>query len=106
NEKVTLNDHLRSKVNQTPGLAEVLETKSKVESVSKAITTNQKFAFIAELFDGDRVAYEAAIQRLDSLPDADQARACVTSELAATHSWGGKDEHVQKLLRLIDRKFA
>ncbi len=106
NEKVTLNDQLRDKVSQAPGLAEVLETKAKIESISKAITTNQKFAFIAELFDGDRAAYDTAIQHLDSLPVAEQARTYLTGELAGAHAWTGKDEHVHKLLRLIDRKFA
>lgn len=105
-EKVTLNDQLRSKASQAPALAEVLETKSKIESISKAITTNQKFAFIAELFDGDRAAYDAAIQKLDALPSTEQAHAYVSDELASSHAWVGKDEHVQKLLRLIDRKFA
>ena len=105
-EKVTLNDQLRSKVGQAPGLAEVLETKAKIESVGKAITTNQKYAFIAELFDGNRATYDAAVQQLDALPDAERAHAYVTGELAGAHDWAGTDEHVQKLLRLIDRKFA
>ena len=105
-EKVNLNDQLRSKVPEAPGLAEVFESKAKVESIVKAITTNQKYAFIAELFDGNRAGYDAAIERLDAQPDAAQARACVTNELAPAYTWTGKDEHVQKLMRLIDRKFA
>ena len=105
-EKSNLNDQLRSKVADAPALAEVLETKAKVASIAAAISVNHKFAYINELFDGDRAAYDAAIQHLDTLPDAAQARAYVGGPLAAAHDWSGKDEYVQRLLRLIERKFA
>ncbi len=105
-EKVSLNDQLRDKVSHAPALAEVLEAKVKIESIGKAISMNHKFAYIAELFDGDRAAFEAAVQNLDTHPTAEQAHAYLTGALAATHDWSGKAELVQRLARLIDRKFA
>jgi outer membrane biosynthesis protein TonB len=106
NEKVTLNDQLRSKTPHVPGLAEVLETKAKVATIASGISLNQKISFINELFDNDRPAYDAAIQQLDAFPTADAARAFVNGPLAASQKWAGKEEHVQRLLRLIERKFA
>ncbi|QKG53291.1 hypothetical protein [Hymenobacter sp. BRD67] len=50
--------------------------------------------------------YHAAIQHLDTLPDADTALAYVRQELATRHDWSRKEEHVGKLLKLIERKFA
>ncbi len=50
--------------------------------------------------------YHAAIQHLDTLPTADQARAYVTGHLSQRYDWGRKEEHVNKLLKLIERKFA
>ncbi len=104
-EKTNLNDHLRS--HEAPGLAEKLETTAKVESLQKAVTINQRFAFTNELFDGDREGFVAALTTLDALPTAEQARAYVTGPaMRGSHNWAGKDEHIQKLLKLIERKFA
>ena len=78
----------------------------KVETLREAISINQRFSFINELFSGENMEYHAAIQHLDTLPDADTAKSYVTQDLAGKHDWSRKDEHVAKLLKLIDRKFA
>jgi hypothetical protein len=78
----------------------------KVGSLREAISINQRFSFINELFNGENMEYHAAIQHLDSLPTADAAMAYVRQELANTHDWSRKEEHVGKLLKLIERKFA
>ncbi|MBF9224199.1 hypothetical protein [Hymenobacter ruricola] len=87
-----------------PSLAE--RTGPKVESLREAISINQRFSFINELFGGENMDYHAAIQHLDSLPAADQARAYVTGDLSQRYDWSRKEEHVNKLLKLIERKFA
>ncbi|MBG8554243.1 hypothetical protein [Hymenobacter guriensis] len=100
----------------TPGLAETLRAERpttatladkapKVESLREAISINQRFSFINELFNGENMEYHAAIQKLDALPDAASARRYVQEDLAKQYSWVRKDEHINKLLRLIDRKF-
>jgi hypothetical protein len=78
----------------------------KVVSLREAISINQRFSFINELFNGENMEYHAAIQHLDTLPDADAATAYVQQELATSHDWSLKQEHVGKLLKLIERKFA
>ncbi|GAC1374508.1 MAG: hypothetical protein NVSMB30_17550 [Hymenobacter sp.] len=78
----------------------------KVETLREAISINQRFSFINELFAGENMDYHAAIQHLDSLPSADQARAYVTDDLSPRYDWSRKEEHVNKLLKLIERKFA
>ncbi|WP_151089343.1 hypothetical protein [Hymenobacter baengnokdamensis] len=78
----------------------------KVVSLREAISINQRFSFINELFNGENMEYHAAIQHLDTLPDADAALAYVRQELASRHDWSRKEEHVGKLLKLIERKFA
>ncbi|WP_310398071.1 hypothetical protein [Hymenobacter sp.] len=81
-------------------------TGPKVETLREAISINQRFSFINELFGGENMDYHAAIQHLDSLPTADQARAHVTGALSQRYDWARKEEHVNKLLKLIERKFA
>ncbi len=99
----------------TPSLSETLrpdraatlgDKAPHVESLREAISINQRFSFINELFAGENMQYHAAIQHLDALPDADTAKRYVTENLAAEQQWVRKDEHVTKLLKLIDRKFS
>ncbi len=78
----------------------------KVETLRAAISINQRFSFINELFNGENMEYHAAIQHLDSLPTAEQARSYLTNDLALRYDWARKEEHVGKLLKLIERKFA
>jgi hypothetical protein len=78
----------------------------KVETLREAISINQRFSFINELFNGENMEYHAAVQHLDALPSAEEARAYVTDNLAQRYDWSRKEEHVNKLLKLIERKFA
>lgn len=78
----------------------------KIESLKDSISINQRFSFINELFNGENIEYYQAIQALDKFEDAAQAKNYVTQDLANRYNWTRKEEHVNKLLRLIDRKFA
>ena len=86
--------------------AAVAERGARVETLREAISINQRFSFINELFGGENMDYHAAIQHLDGLPSADQARAYLAGDLAQRYDWSRKEEHVNKLLKLIERKFA
>jgi hypothetical protein len=111
---VPLHEKLKAGQPAAPLLAETLRATvapaerpgPKVETLREAISINQRFSFINELFSGENMDYHAAIQHLDSLPTADQARAYVTGDLSQRYNWSRKEEHVNKLLKLIERKFA
>lgn len=91
----------------TSGAAPLAERGApKVTSLREAISINQRFSFINELFNGENMEYHAAIQHLDTLPTAEAAAAYVQHDLATSHDWSLKQEHVGKLLKLIERKFA
>lgn len=99
-----LADTLRGAAGGAHSLAE--RGAPKVVSLREAISINQRFSFINELFNGENMEYHAAIQHLDTLPDAEAASTYVQQELATSHDWSQKQEHVGKLLKLIERKFA
>lgn len=101
-EKPSLNETLKKP--EAPILAE--KDLRKVETLKESISINQRFSFINELFNGENLEYYEAIQTLDAFADADSAKNYLTQELAAKHNWVKKEEHLNKLLRLIDRKFA
>jgi len=99
-----LADTLRGAAGGAHSLAE--RGAPRVVTLREAISINQRFSFINELFNGENMEYHAAIQHLDTLPDAEAATAYVQHELATSHDWSLKQEHVGKLLKLIERKFA
>jgi hypothetical protein len=116
---VPLYEKLKATQTATPHLADTLRHSAqpgatplaeraapKVVSLREAISINQRFSFINELFNGENMEYHAAIQHLDTLPTADAAMAYVRQELAQKYDWGRKEEHVGRLLKLIERKFA
>lgn len=78
----------------------------KIESLKDSISINQRFSFINELFNGENLEYYQVIQTLDKFTDAPSAKNYVTRDLATRYNWTRKEEHINKLLRLIDRKFA
>ena len=119
NETVSmpLHEKLRASQPTAPALADTLRSTAtpaslaerggpKVETLREAISINQRFSFINELFNGENMDYHAAIQHLDSLPTAEQARAYVSGDLSLRYDWSRKEEHINKLLKLIERKFA
>ncbi|MDX5420433.1 MAG: hypothetical protein LPK09_14555 [Hymenobacteraceae bacterium] len=99
----TLNDSFRGAASTS--LADS-HSNRKIESLKNSISINQRFSFINELFDGDNMTYYHTIKALDEYHDADSAKRYVTQELAGKYDWSKKQEHVNKLLRLIERKFA
>ena len=114
---VPLHEKLKAGQTTSPALAETLRatatpasmaerTAPKVETLREAISINQRFSFINELFGGENMDYHAAIQHLDSLSTPDQARAYVSNDLSQRYDWSRKEEHVNKLLKLIERKFV
>jgi hypothetical protein len=114
---IPLHEKLKAGQPAAPALADTLRSTAapaslaeragpKVETLREAISINQRFSFINELFNGENMDYHAAIQHLDSLPTAEQARAYVNNDLSQRYDWSRKEEHINKLLKLIERKFA
>ncbi|MBF9251791.1 hypothetical protein I2I11_00645 [Pontibacter sp. 172403-2] len=102
-KRPTLNDNFRKA--PAASLADA-HSNRKIDSLKNSISINQRFSFINELFEGDNMTYYQAIQALDAMPSAAQAHQYVQQQLAGKYDWSRKQEHLQKLLRLIDRKFA
>jgi len=77
-----------------------------VGTLREAISINQRFSFINELFNGENMEYHAFVQQLDQQPAAAEALALVRQQQAARPEWARKEEHVAKLLKLLERRFA
>jgi hypothetical protein len=102
NARPTLNDNFRK---VSASLADS-HSNRKIDSLKNSISINQRFSFINELFDGDNTSYYNVIKVLDEYGDAYSAQQYVANDLTQRYNWNNKQEHVNKLLRLIERKFS
>ncbi|GAB2546639.1 hypothetical protein [Rufibacter soli] len=100
--KPTLNDRLKQPSNVT---YIDRNQEQKIGSLKDAISINQRFSFINELFEGDNMAYHAVIKDLDAYGNSQDAKNYLLQDVGSKYNWSRKEEHVQKLTKLIDRKF-
>ena len=85
-------------------LAEKMEEET-IDDLKKAISVNDKFTFIKQLFDEDHAAYEEVIKKLEKATDIDEASVTI-NEVMVQFSWEEEDDAVQKFKDLINRKFG
>lgn len=72
-----------------------------IEDLRKAISFNDKFYLIKELFKGDAHAYEEAITALNSCTSIDQAIIYIQEH----HSWDASSAAANLLVDLLQRRF-
>lgn len=77
-----------------------------VKDLAKAISLNHKFWFTAELFNGDRQAYEQAIARLNAAPDKASALDMLREEVMARLDKEPDAEALAAFTELLERRFA
>jgi hypothetical protein len=103
NSRPTLNDNFRKATHTS--LADA-HSNQRIDSLKNSISINQRFSFINELFGGDNMTYYDVIKQLDEHSNAESAKRYFNQEIAVKYDWSKKQEHVNKMLRLIERKFA
>lgn len=96
-DKSILNDELSIKSNID--VSSRINTKP-IKSIPAAIGINEKFELINNLFNGDSVRYEQAINRLDQAMDFNEA----FEYLSSNFSWDMNDPLAQRILELVRRK--
>jgi hypothetical protein len=102
-DKPTLNDTLKSK-KENISLSEKIG-KAKIESIQKSIPFHLKFVFINMLFNGDQNLWQEAINKVDAASSYNEAVNVLQNHYAQVLKWDPKDEHVESLYELIEKKF-
>lgn len=74
-----------------------------IPDLSKAIALSQKFWFVAELFGGDRVAFEQGVEAINTAADGDEARRLVKEQLGRLKK-APDPEALQAFLELVERR--
>ncbi|MBO7491316.1 MAG: hypothetical protein J6T59_02630 [Bacteroidales bacterium] len=77
---------------------------AKVTDLTKAISVNDKFTFIRELFNNKGEEFSSAIQKLNQCRDMDEAFNCL-EEMKKTHFWDSTTTAYLSLCDLIRRRY-
>lgn len=89
---------------KAPSLAERTE-QGPVGDLHKAIALSQKFWFVAELFAGQRDRYEKAIDSLNGMKQAEEARRFITAEIVGKASKPPAEDALRAFNELVERRF-
>lgn len=74
-----------------------------IPDLGKAIALSQKFWFVAELFGGDRVAFEQVVEAINSASGGDEARGLVKEQIGRLTK-APDPEALQTFLDLVERR--
>lgn len=78
---------------------------NQVDSMMSAISLNQRFMFINELFDGDPEVFKQAIDKVDACNSFDESVELLVQLYAKEYHWDMNSEEVKELLKIIFRRF-
>jgi len=82
-------------------IAKKMQTRP-LKDISSAISLNEKYVFIKELFNNNANLYESTIEKLNNASDFNEA----IRYLDQRFEWDFDEEQVQKLLELVRRRYA
>lgn len=90
--------------NQETSLSQKMASQGIIDLVA-AISINQKFNFIANLFDGDQKAYDGAVAKLNGFSSFIEADEYIENVLKDQFDWESNAAVVKEFTALIERKF-
>lgn len=98
----SINEKLKqSKIDLGDALIEV-----PIRDLRKAISVNDRFLFINELFRGDEAVYERSIKTINSFTILPEAEYWIQRELKVKNGWKDSDELVKQFYQLVKRRFS
>jgi hypothetical protein len=97
----TLNAKLR---NNESSLFEK-HSNSRIEDIKTAISMVQKFLFINELFKGDAVEFNKALEALNKAINHRLALDMLQNNYANKYNWDPEKDEVKEFYKLVERKF-
>lgn len=100
--ELSLNDKLANA--QKTSLAEKLQKKP-IADLRSSIGLNQKFLFMNDLFEGENVEYNNAIEQLNNFSSLDDAKNYLLS-LGTKYGWDLDHSSVSQFTDLVERRYA
>lgn len=81
--------------------ADIAQYGTPVDDINKAIGINDRFLFMRELFGGDKMAFDAAIETVNAASSYEQAHEYFRQQ----YSWDETDATVELFLKAVHRRF-
>jgi len=98
----SLNDQLKQ---QKTEVAHLLQD-APIKDLRKAIGINDKFVFLAELFNADEAMYERSIKTINNFHVLQEAEYWINRELKLRLGWNDTADTVQHFYGLVRRRFS
>ncbi|MEO1654555.1 MAG: hypothetical protein AAFU64_13500, partial [Bacteroidota bacterium] len=95
---------LLKKESEKPNLAESFQ-QSKIANLRSAMSLNQKFSFINQLFQGDSLAFNDAITKIEHCQSFKEARDMINQSYALKYNWDFEQAEIQNFMELLLRRF-
>ena len=102
-DQKTLNDH-----SQANGRNTLLDyhQKSRIESIRGAISLNQRFLFINNLFHGNVEAFSHALEELETCSSFAEAREVMLKKFVPRYLWDVTSAEAEEFIDIVKRRFS
>lgn len=77
-----------------------------IKDLKKAISINERFLFISELFNGDEAMYDRSIKTINAFSIYPEAEYWIRRELKVKFAWDEKSNTVKQFNQLVKRRFS
>lgn len=106
----TLEDELQDtlSVDVTANLFEKAPTRSLNDRLQNTIQIdlNDRIAFVKHLFDGNQSDFNRVISQLNTIKTEREAKSFIKKMVKPDYDWSNKEEYENRLIEIIERKFA
>lgn len=77
-----------------------------IKDLKKAISINDRFQYITNLFSGDETMYDRSVKTINNFNVLSEAEYWIRRELAVKHGWKENDPLVKSFYHLVSRRFS
>jgi hypothetical protein len=102
NSQLSINDKLKQ---ESHAVLEQLNNEP-IKDLKKAISINERFLFISELFNGDEAMYDRSIKTINAFSIYPEAEYWIRRELKVKFAWEEKSNTVKQFNQLVKRRFS
>ena len=76
------------------------------KKIVKEIRLNQKFLFMNDLFEGEKMLYDKTIDKINTCETLLEASLFLKEEIEETYNWDSESPTVIQFKELVSRKFS